>query len=291
MDLSTVKSFIDSSLDIMKMSEAKYASFRIVRQDKGNYRVSLLLNSSTNLSGRNKSKAKIQRDAQRKKDFLSRKSAINPKSPEPTSHKEPRRVGTGNTDNTSRSPKNSVTGAGTLTGASTDHPEPPDVHLNSVAGAAADVAGAGADQPKTTGASKQAERSKVFPKTFSEIISTPTRPIAAIGNEITVNDELFTTPGKITTQNMRCPWNKAENCAFLEPPIEGPIPSYKSIGFEDRLCYFHRTANSAIEHCNPCDLHKNRSKILIPCNDSGNYCGAYRKMSSDRKKEIENGFM
>ena len=274
MDLSTVKSFIGSSLDIMKMSEAKYASFRIVRQDQGNYRVSLLLNSSTNLSGRrNKSKAKIQRDAQRKKDFLSRKSAINPKSPEPTSHKEPRRVGTGNTDNTSRSPKNSVTGAGTdlqLTGASTDHPEPPDVHPNS-------VAGAGADQPKPTGASTdhpespdvhpnpeesssvvEAERSKVFPKTFSEIISTPTRPIAAIANEITVNDEIFTTPGKITTQNMRCPWKKAENCAFLEPPIEGHIPSRRSlIGFTDRLCYFHRSANNYIENCKPCDLHRN----------------------------------
>ena len=112
MDLTTVKSFNGSMMDIMDLSESKYASFRIVRQDDGHYSASLLLNSDTNLSGRQKSKAKRQRDTQRKKDFLSKKSAINPKSPEAASHKEPRKVGTGNSDNTSQSPKNSVAGAG-----------------------------------------------------------------------------------------------------------------------------------------------------------------------------------
>ena len=272
----------------MKMSEAKYASFRIVRQDTGDYRVSLLLNSATNLIGRrNKSKSKIQRDAQRKKDFLSRKSAINPKSPEPTSHKEPRRVGTGNTDNTSRSPKNSVTGAGTLTGASTDHPEPPDVHLNSVAGAAADVAGAGADQPKTTGASKQAERSKVFPKTFSEIISTPTRPIAAIGNEITVTpissttaeeftvtDEIYTTPTKSSKETNKCSWEKSEQCLWFNSQIEGRFTTD-----HDKLCGFHKTLNFKMND-KPCEFHKKRSNIFTPC-ESGKSCLTYFKVKYD----------
>ena len=126
------------------MSESKYASFRIVRQDDGQYSASLLLNSDTNLSGRRKSKANRQHDTQRKKDFLSKKSAINPKSPEPASHKEPQKVGTGNADNTSQSPKNSVAGAGAdhpepantsedhpeLSGSGEDHLELPNVHPN-----------------------------------------------------------------------------------------------------------------------------------------------------------------
>ena len=266
MDLSTVKSFIGSSLDIMKMSEAKYASFRIVRQDHGNYRVSLLLNSATNLSGRrNKSKAKIQRDAQRKKDFLSRKSAINPKSPEPISHKEPQRVGTGNTDNTSRSPKNSVAGAGAdqpkLTGANMDHPESPDVHPN----------------PEEPSSVVEAERSKTFPKTFSEILSTPIRaPIATTADEITVNDEIFTTPDKSTTQSDSCSWEKAENCAWFDSPYEGYIVWPRRFS----LCEFHRVANNILGSSanHTCKLHVKRSNILIPC-ESGNYCFRYVALS------------
>ena len=72
--LSTVKSFIGSSLDIMDMSESKYASFRIVRQDDGHYRASLLLNSDTNLSGRrHKSKALYNATLREKKIFSPRK--------------------------------------------------------------------------------------------------------------------------------------------------------------------------------------------------------------------------
>ena len=133
----------------------------------------------------------------------------------------------------------------------------------------------------------------MFPKTFSEIVSTPIRPIATTANEITVNDEIFTTPDKSTTQNIRCTWEKAENCAFLEPPIEGYIPDrrlWPPLGY-DRLCYFHRAANNYIGHCEPCDLHTNRSNILIPCNDPGNYCEAYSRMSQVYKEECESGFM
>ena len=193
MDFSTVKRFIESSLDILEMSKSKHASFRIVRQENGHYRVSSLLNSDTSSGGRRqKSKANIQRDTQRKKDFLSKKSALNPKSPEPTSHREPRRVGTGNADNTSRATKNSAAGAGVdhtsagadhpeLTGSDEVHPEQPDAHPN----------------PKEPSSVVEAERRKVFPQTFSEIVSTPTHtPISTTAEESTVTDEIYTTPTK-----------------------------------------------------------------------------------------------
>lgn len=280
MDLSTVKSFIGSSLDMMKMSEAKYASFRIVRQDQGNYRVSLLMNSATNLSGRrNKSKAKIQRDAERKKDFLSKKSALNPKSPEPTSHKEPRRVGTGNADNTSRSPKNSVAGAGAdhpkLAGASADHPEPPDVHQN----------------PEEPSSVVEAERT--FPKTFSEIVSTPIRaPVTTTADEITVRDEIFTTPDKKTTQNIRCSWNRDDKCVWFNCNEEGPEP-YRSNQQPQDFCGFHKMANDYftwyIFRFKTCNFHEKRSNISFPCDKKPeeDYCDRFRSLKYEYPNFVE----
>ena len=257
MDFSTVKRFIESSLDILEMSKSKHASFRIVRQENGHYRVSSLLNSDTSSGGRRqKSKSNIQRDAQRKKDFLSKKSALNPKSPEPTSHREPRRVGTENADNTSRTTKNSAAGAGVdhtsagadhpeLTGSDEDNPEQPDVHPN----------------PKEPSSVVEAERRKVFPKTFSEIVSTPIHtPISTTAEESTVNDEIYTTPIKSSTQTDKCSWEKAEKCMWFDPPLEGRAPTRHAY----KMCKFHYEIHKKLpfssEHS--CDLHENRLNIF-----------------------------
>ena len=127
MDFRKLKQYIILMLEIIDLSKSRYASFRIVWQDDGQYNASLLLNSDdTFKSGRQKSQASKQRDVQRKKDFLSKKSAINPcrQSPAPGSHREPRKVDTENADNTSQSSKISIASAGE------DHPELPDVHPN-----------------------------------------------------------------------------------------------------------------------------------------------------------------
>ena len=71
----------------------------------------------------------------------------------------------------------------------------------------------------------EAERRKTYPKTFAEITSTSIpAPIATTANEITVSDEIFTTPDKSTTQNERCSWKKAENCTWFNCSEEGPAP-------------------------------------------------------------------
>ena len=237
----------------MDLSESRYASFRIVRQDDGQYSASLLLNSDDTFksSGRQKLQANKQRDVQRKKDFLSKKSAINPcrQSPAPDPLKEPRKVGTENADNTSQSPKNSVAGAGA------DHPELPDVH------------------PEETLTVMQAERRKSYPKTFAEIASTSI-PAPTV-KTVDVTDEIFITPTKNTIQNVRCSWNEDEKCDWSNCNEEGPDVE------AGPLCDFHKLANDYFTyhiHLTACKFHEKRSNIVFPCEEREERCERYRRL-------------
>ena len=121
----------------------------------------------------------------------------------------------------------------------------------------------------------QAERRLTYPKTFEEIASTSnSAPIMTTADEITVNDEIFTTPDKSTTQSDRCTWEKAENCAWFDSPFEGHIGWTR----RSKLCEFHRGANDLLRTSELCELHVKRSNILIPC-ESEIYCYRYSVLS------------
>ena len=236
-----------STLEILDLSDSRYASIRIFRQEDGQYSASLLLNSDDTFSSvRRKSRANKQRDVQRKKAFLAKKSATNPSHQSPAPDPEPRKVGTENADITSQSLKNGVAGAGA------DHLELPDAHQ------------------EETLPSMQTERRIVYPKTFSEIASTSI-PAPAV-KAVDVTDEIFVTPTKKKVQNAICsPW--CYTCEWVNCNDEGPEDKHQS-----DFCGFHRIANDYFtrhRHIETCKFHEKRSNLPIACEE---LCPRYERL-------------
>ena len=247
MDLAKLKQYMTSTLEILDLSESRYASIRIIRQENGQFSASLLLNSDDTF-GRRKSRTNKQRDVQRKKAFLAKKSATNPcrQSPAPDPQ-EPRKVGTENADNTSQSLKNSVAGAGA------DHLELPDAHQ------------------EETLPSIQTERRIIYPKTFSEITSTSI-PAPAV-KTVDVTDEIFITPTKKKIQNVMCS-SPGDWCDWVNCNEEGPE--------EDAgpFCRHHEIANDYFTkhtHIETCKFHEKRSNLPIACEER---CDRYDRLWS-----------
>ena len=232
-----------STLEILDLSDSRYASIRIFRQEDGQYSASLLLNSDDTFSSvRRKSRANKQRDVQRKKAFLAKKSATNPSHQSPAPDPEPRKVGTENADNTSQSLKNSVAGAGA------DHLELPDAHQ------------------EETLPSMQTERRIIYPKTFSEITSTSI-PAPAV-KTVDVTDEIFTTPTKKKIQNIMCSPNgyPVSSCEWVNCNEEGPERDKQLTDF----CRLHQIANDYFtyyHHIETCKFHEKRSNLPIACEE------------------------